>query len=228
MDVYLPVDISIGQVQSKPICKLVTYRPSNPLVTSSFSNFDWIWPIQIAKRKWTLKVWRQFQYWTPIRTLWIHMRWSMHKSCAIHCAMQQINIYLSTLFRPFLSNEFLRKWVKLKTGQQNCLLLNIRLLSNKALVSFTIMERLKVLTGSFFNMQKMSKGDYMEMDCTLCNAQPKSLYRREPFLWSRIWDLGWFWAGWPYWKKHLGPIMSKFWGCFLHVFRGKKNNLKFL
>jgi hypothetical protein len=52
-----------------------------------------------------------------------------------------------------------------------------RLLSNKALVSFTIMERLKVLTGSFYNMQKMSKGDYMEMDCTLSNAQPKSLYR---------------------------------------------------
>ena len=48
-----------------------------------------------------------------------------------------------------------------------------RLLSNNALVSFAIMERLKLrFSGSFYNMQKMSKGDYMEMDCTLCNAQP--------------------------------------------------------
>ena len=85
--------------------------------------------------------------------------------------MQQISIYLSTLFRPFLSNEFLRKWVKHKTGQ--LFTFECRLLSNNALVSFAIKERFKSrFSGSgFYNMQKMSKGDYMEMDCTLCNAQ---------------------------------------------------------
>ena len=79
-------------------------------------------------------------------------------------------------FRPVLSNEFLWKWVKLKTGLS--FTFENRLLSNNALVSFAIMERLKLrFSGSFYNMQKMSKGDYMEMDCTLCNAQPKSLKR---------------------------------------------------
>ena len=28
--------------------------------------------------------------------------------------------------------------------------------------------------------------------------------RMGPFLWNRIWDLGWFWASWHYWKK-WGP-----------------------
>ena len=45
--------------------------------------------------------------------------------------------------------------------------------------------------------------------------------RREPFLWNRIWDVGWFWASWQYWKKKLGPIMN-FWGQFFYVFRAKK------
>ena len=39
LDVYLLVAISIGQIQSKPIYKLVTYIPSSPLVTSPLSNF---------------------------------------------------------------------------------------------------------------------------------------------------------------------------------------------
>ena len=51
-----------------------------------------------------------------------------------------------------------------------------RLLSNNALVSFAIMERLKLRSDSFYNMQKMSKGDYMEMDCTLCNAQLSTMH----------------------------------------------------
>ena len=57
--------ISIGQIQSKPIYKLVTYISSSLLVTSPLSNFDWICSIQIAKHK----LRQQFQYWTPIRTL---------------------------------------------------------------------------------------------------------------------------------------------------------------
>jgi hypothetical protein len=40
LDVYLLVAISIGQSQSKPIYKLVTYIPSSLLVTSPLSNFD--------------------------------------------------------------------------------------------------------------------------------------------------------------------------------------------
>ena len=40
LDVYLLVAISIGQIQSKPIYKIVTYIPSSPLVTSPLSNFD--------------------------------------------------------------------------------------------------------------------------------------------------------------------------------------------
>ena len=41
LDVCLLVAILIhGQIQSKPIYKLVTYRPSGSLVTSSLSNFD--------------------------------------------------------------------------------------------------------------------------------------------------------------------------------------------
>jgi len=43
LDVYLLAAMPIGKIQSKPIYKLVTYRPSSPL-----SNFDWICPIQIA------------------------------------------------------------------------------------------------------------------------------------------------------------------------------------
>ena len=39
-DVYLLVAIWIGQIQSKPIYKLVTYIPSSPLVTSALNNFD--------------------------------------------------------------------------------------------------------------------------------------------------------------------------------------------
>ena len=37
LEVYLLVAISIGQIQSKPIYKLVTYIPSSPLVTSPLS-----------------------------------------------------------------------------------------------------------------------------------------------------------------------------------------------
>ena len=44
--------------------------------------------------------------------------------------------------------------------------------------------------------------------------------RSQQTLWHRYWDLGWFWVGWQYWKKNVGPIMSNFWGCFFHVFRG--------
>ena len=51
LDVYLHVAILIGQIQSKPIYKLVTFIPSSPWVTSPLSNFDWICPIQIAKCK---------------------------------------------------------------------------------------------------------------------------------------------------------------------------------
>jgi hypothetical protein len=40
LDVYLLVAISIGEIQSKPIYKLLTYIPSSPLVTSPLSNFD--------------------------------------------------------------------------------------------------------------------------------------------------------------------------------------------
>ena len=39
LDVYL-LAISIGQIQSTPIYKLVSYIPSSPLVTSPLSNFD--------------------------------------------------------------------------------------------------------------------------------------------------------------------------------------------
>ena len=46
LDVYLLVAILIGQIQSKPIYKLVTYIPSSPLVMSPLSNFDLICPIQ--------------------------------------------------------------------------------------------------------------------------------------------------------------------------------------
>ena len=42
------------------------------------------------------------------------------------------------------------------------------------------------------------------------------------FLWNRNWDLGWIWAGWHYWKKTIGPIMSNFWGRFFQVFVGQK------
>ena len=34
--------------------------------------------------------------------------------------------------------------------------------------------------------------------------------------------MGWFWAGWQYWKK-MGPIMSNFWEEFFYVFMAKKN-----
>ena len=44
--------------------------------------------------------------------------------------------------------------------------------------------------------------------------------RGDQFLWNRNWDLGWFWAGWQYWKK-IGPIMSNFWERFFHVFMSK-------
>ena len=37
---------------------------------------------------------------------------------------------------------------------------------------------------------------------------------------KNIWDLGWFWAGWQYWKKNV-CIMSNFWGFFFYVFMGK-------
>jgi hypothetical protein len=40
LDVHLLVAILIGQIQSKPIYKLVTHIPSSPLVTSPLSNRD--------------------------------------------------------------------------------------------------------------------------------------------------------------------------------------------
>ena len=44
----------------------------------------------------------------------------------------------------------------------------------------------------------------------------------EQFLWNRNWDLGWFWAGWQYWKNNFGPIMINFWGRFLCFHRQKE------
>ena len=35
---------------------------------------------------------------------------------------------------------------------------------------------------------------------------PKS--HLEPFSWNKIWHMSWFWAGWQYWKKNLGPTMK--------------------
>ena len=32
----------------------------------------------------------------------------------------------------------------------------------------------------------------------------------EQFLWNRNWDMGWFWAGWQYWKKHLDRLWATF------------------
>ena len=43
------------------------------------------------------------------------------------------------------------------------------------------------------------------------------------FLWNRIWDLGWIWVSWHFWKKPFGPIMSNFWGGFFQVFVVKKD-----
>ena len=40
LNVHLLIAISIGQVQSKPIYKLVNYIPTSQLVTSPLSNFD--------------------------------------------------------------------------------------------------------------------------------------------------------------------------------------------
>ena len=40
LDVSLLAAISIGQIQSKPIYKLVTYIPSSPLVTRTLGDFD--------------------------------------------------------------------------------------------------------------------------------------------------------------------------------------------
>ena len=51
LDVYLLAAFSTGEIESKPVYKLVTYIPSSPLVTNPLGNFDWICPIQIAKRK---------------------------------------------------------------------------------------------------------------------------------------------------------------------------------
>ena len=138
--------------------------------------------------KYHLILWKHqflcFHYWDYLTNFWRNNWCSIidvvERLCLcrviIHCAMQQISIYLSTLFRPFLSNEFLRKWVKHKTGQ--LFTFECRLLSNNALVSFAIKERFKSrFSGSgFYNMQKMSKGDYMEMDCTLCNAQLSTMH----------------------------------------------------
>ena len=42
--------------------------------------------------------------------------------------------------------------------------------------------------------------------------------RREPFLWNRIWDLGWL----AILKQSFGPLTSNFWGRFFNVFIGKK------
>ena len=36
----------------------------------------------------------------------------------------------------------------------------------------------------------------------------------EQFLWNRNLDLGWIWAGWQYWKRKSGPIMSNILGPF--------------
>ena len=58
---------------------------------------------------------------------------------------------------------------------------------------------------------------------------------RVPWIWKSnykavigfrdIWDLGWFWAGWQYWKKNWGQSWATFEGVF-NVFWGK-NNLNF-
>ena len=49
LNVYLLVAISIGQIQSKPIYKLVLYKTSSPLVAGVISNFDQICPIQMMR-----------------------------------------------------------------------------------------------------------------------------------------------------------------------------------
>ena len=50
--------------------------------------------------------------------------------------------------------------------------------------------------------------------------------RGEPFLWNRIWDLGWLWAGWQWYRKCLAQDAQV---CFRAVFMSKTNkNLYFL
>ena len=44
----------------------------------------------------------------------------------------------------------------------------------------------------------------------------------EPFLWNRIWDLGWFWAGWQFWKFRTGPYSMLLLRTFFYFFLGKK------
>ena len=46
------------------------------------------------------------------------------------------------------------------------------------------------------------------------------------FLRNRNWYLGWIWAGWHYWKKTFGPIMSNFCGRFFSSFCGQRKNQK--
>ena len=39
----------------------------------------------------------------------------------------------------------------------------------------------------------------------------------EQFLWNWSWDLGWFWAGWQYWKKNWADyeqLLRLFFSCF--------------
>ena len=45
---------------------------------------------------------------------------------------------------------------------------------------------------------------------------PKSLYRNRTgsHFYGKIWDLGWFWAGWQYWQKNLGQLWTTFEGSF--------------
>ena len=39
---------------------------------------------------------------------------------------------------------------------------------------------------------------------------------------NRIWDLGWFWTPWQYWKNIFGLIMRNFWGNFFQFLWAKK------
>ena len=49
--------------------------------------------------------------------------------------------------------------------------------------------------------------------------------RGEPFLWNRIWDLGWFWAGWQYWKFFLADYEQLLMAVFSCFHRQKKLKL---
>ena len=56
-------------------------------------------------------------------------------------------------------------------------------------------------------------------------------YYREVAGWEismkNIWDLGWFWAGWQYWKNKLGRLLATFEVGFFMFSGGNKNLIFF-